>query len=297
MAEDLTPIRIEDEILAEGFVQVPVVVVFDPELSTGAKTTYGALLWYSWKFGGAPAQAVMAEHLGGGRRTIQRHLSDLEQAGYIETRMLGLGRPNEYVIKSLRDRQFPGAPKMAHLVRHKRRTQDASFGAPHRVVDSDLTTQTLSHKGNGEALAHAFFLAIGEAKPSKARREKAIKTVNGLRAEGFSEEAIQEAIRLAGERGARGPDLLPHLVGEAHSNVEARSRAEAEAGRRQALAGAARERREAEFRAELEAVDKLPKAKRKRLEAEARAALPEDLSDGMAAAIIPGWIAARVREG
>lgn len=112
--EQLSPIIIEDAVLAEGFVQVPVVVVFDRDLTAGAKTMYGALLWYAWKHGGAPSQEAMAEHLGGGRRTIQRHLSELEKAGYIETRMLGLGKPNEYILKTLSERRFSGAPLMAH---------------------------------------------------------------------------------------------------------------------------------------------------------------------------------------
>ena len=120
--------------------------------------------------------------------------------------------------------------------------------------------------------------------------------IHSLLSEGFSEEAIGEAIRLAGERGARGPDLLPHVVGEGHRNVEARSRAEAERAKRAEVDGVERERRETKFRQELQAVNALPKAKRAKLEAEARVALPEDLSDGMAAAIIPGWIAARLRE-
>jgi DNA-binding transcriptional MerR regulator len=238
----------------------------------------------------------MAEHLGGGRRTIQRHLSELEAAGYIETRMLGLGRPNEYIIKSLRDRQFAGAPKMAHLVRHERRTKSANSGAPLRVVDSDVDDNTLSHRGNGEALADAFFAAIGEAKPARARRERALGIVNDLTAEGFTEEAIREACRLAGERGARGPDLLPHLIGEAHERTEVRT---AQATRRRQIADEGEAQLsldEASLRATLAAVEALPAADRERLEAECRAALPVKVSEGMAAAVLPGMMAARLRE-
>ena len=77
--------------------------------------------------------------------------------------------------------------------------------------------------------------------------------------------------------------------------VEARSRAEAERAKRAQLDGAEQERREAEFRQELEAVDKLPKARRAKLEAEARAILPDGVSEGMAEALLPGMIAAAVR--
>ena len=113
MPDDLSPIVIEDQVLAEGFVQVPVVVVFDPDLTAGAKMMYGALLWYAWRFDGVPAQAVIAAQLGGGERTIRRHLADLEATGYIATERLGLGRPNQYVIKSLQNRAISDRPNLA----------------------------------------------------------------------------------------------------------------------------------------------------------------------------------------
>lgn len=125
-------IRIEDAALAGGFVQLPAVVVFDRALSAGAKITYGALLWYAWKFHRCPEQKVMAAHLGVSLRTIQGHVAELERTGYIEVIQLGLGRPNAYIIKTLQNRQnaLPGPldldpQKTAGLARNSLRNKDA----------------------------------------------------------------------------------------------------------------------------------------------------------------------------
>jgi DNA-binding MarR family transcriptional regulator len=98
-------IRIEDAALAGGFVQLPAVVVFDADLSSGAKITYGALLWYGWKYHHCPEQRVMAADIGVSLRTVQGHVAELERRGYIEVVQLGLGRPNAYIIKTLEGRE------------------------------------------------------------------------------------------------------------------------------------------------------------------------------------------------
>ena len=121
MPEDVGgEIIIEDAVLAGGFVQVPSAVVFDPDLSPGAKVSYGALLWYAWRNGRFPGQKAMARELGGGESTIRRHLAELEKAGYIEARVLGLGRPNQYVVRSLGKVPVPDRSKMSGLAAQKR---------------------------------------------------------------------------------------------------------------------------------------------------------------------------------
>lgn len=289
--DELSPILIEDKILKAGFVQVPVAVVFDPDLSTGAKTMYGALLWYAWQFGGAPAQSVMAKALGAGRATVQRHIYELEKQGYLETRVVGLGKPNEYVIKSLHNRQFPGAPEMMHPVHHKQRTKGTKNDASHRTT-SDRTTQTLSHSAD---LADAFFAAIGESRPSAKRRERACKIIDDLTAEGFDADAIREACRLAGERGAKGPDLLPHLVGEAAEIVARRGQARKRAEQVQEAAATA----DRQHQADTSAVDALSASERARYEQQAREALriPQDRDSAVVQGAVTGWIAARLRGG
>ncbi len=274
----------EEEWLTDGFVTLPKVVVFDTRISGGAKATYGAVCWYIWKHGKVPPQTELADELGGGVRTIKRHLAELEDAGYIERLQLGLGRPNEYIIKAL-----PRGPKMALQGGHKRHFKRAKSGPPSRVVESsEVTTENLSH-----TVSDAFFAAIGEQRPAKRRRERCVSTVNDLLAEGFSEDAIREACRLAGERGARGPELLPHLVGEAVARLEKRASSSA----RQRAVAAAAATPAVDVDADLAAVALLPVSERERLERECRERLPEDLSKAMAERVLPGMIAARLRSG
>jgi len=299
MAEDRDrggEIVIEDAALAGGFVQVPAGIFFDAGLKDGPVRVYGALLWWAWKDGRAPEQKAMGEQLGMGESTVRRHLADLEKAGYIAIQQLGLGRANRYIILSLQGRG-PDRSKLSGLAAQNWPVKAVKTERSHRVVDSDVTTQTLSHRGNGAALADAFFEAVGEAKPAKKRRERALEVVNSLTAEGFSDDAIREACRLAGERGARGPDLLPHVIGEAHERIATRT---VQAAQRQGIAAAAEEQLtldEASLRAELAAVEALPETQREHLEAECLAALPTTVSAAMAAAVLPGMMAARLRAG
>jgi hypothetical protein len=297
MAEDIGgEIVIEDAALAGGFVQVPAGIFFDADLKDGPVRVYGALLWWAWKQGRAPEQKVMGEQLGMGESTVRRHLADLEKAGYIAIQQLGLGRANRYTIRRLQG-QDADRSELSGLGAQKRAVRPLRTGRPPRVVGLDVTTQTLSHRGNGEALAGAFFEAVGESKPSKTRRARALEIINDLTAEGFTEAAIREACRLAGERGARGPDLLPHVIGEAHERVETRT---AQATRRRQIADVGAQQLaldEASLAAELAAVEALPAVERERLERECRAALPASVSEGFAAVVVPGMIAARLRQG
>ena len=101
--------RFEDTWLNEGFITMPVILLFDTLLSDGAKITYGVLCWHIWRHGKVPPQVELAEELGAGVRTIKRHLAELEENDYIERIQHGLGKPNSYIIKSLSSQ----VPKMA----------------------------------------------------------------------------------------------------------------------------------------------------------------------------------------
>ena len=101
---------------------------------------------------------------------------------------------------------------------------------------------------------------------------------------------------MAGERGARGPELLPHLIGEADALVSARA---AEREYREGLAQAAdRERAQAAQRdAEAQArLDRLEAGERARLEAEVREELgwTEGHDSAACRAAIQGIMAARL---
>lgn len=290
-------IIVEDTALAGGFVQVPAVVMFDRKLSAGAKVSYGALLWHSWKTGKFPGQKAFTEELGGGERTVRRHLAELEKAGYIAVEQLGLGRPNRYTIRSLQGHSIPDRPKVAGLGGQKRAVKAAKNGRSH-IQDSDSTTQTLSHTSES-ALTDLLFEALGERKPAGKKRERAAKIINDLLTEDFSEAAIKQAIRLAGERGARGPDLLPYVIGEAHELAEAHATEEHQEQQFRAMAEKERQAREKQYQDRLAAVEALPPAERARLEKEVRASLKVRVSEDMLSRLIPGMIASRLqsREG
>ena len=299
MAEDIGgEIVIEDAALASGFVQVPVGIFFDADLKDGPVRVYGALLWYAWKCGRAPEQGIMAMELGMGERTVRRHLADLEAAGYIGIEQIGLGRANRYTIRSLNaDR-----PKLAGQGGQRRTVKAASSGRSLRVVDSEVEQQkTLSHMPrNGEALAEAFFAAVGEPKPSSKRRERTLGIIHDLTTEGFSSEAIREACRLAGERGARGPDLLPYLVGEAHSILEAQAASRTKQAQLVAVAEHGQQEAGERHREGLALVEALTAEERAELEAQARVALgfdPERHNGPASQAVVVGWIISRLRAG
>lgn len=91
-------VRCENDLLARGFVQVPVLVLQDHDLSAGAKLTYGALLWYLWRGGDYPGQVAMSEEFGMGERSVRRYLAELEDRGYLRHERPGLGQVNTYQI-------------------------------------------------------------------------------------------------------------------------------------------------------------------------------------------------------
>ncbi len=119
--------------------------------------------------------------------------------------------------------------------------------------------------------------------------------IHNLLTEGFSREDVEEACRLARERGAKGPGLLAHVIGEAHELVVAQERAR-ERHAKVAQSETAHETTGAgDAEADLAAVARLSKRERERLERECREHLPPGLSDAMAERVLPGMIAARLR--
>jgi hypothetical protein len=122
-----------------------------------------------------------------------------------------------------------------------------------------------------------------------------VRIIDDLTAEGFDADAIREACKLAGERGARGPDLLPYLAGEAAEIVARRGQARKRAEKLQEAAATA----DQGHRPDTSAVEALSASERARYEQQAREALripPERDSDVVRGAV-EGWIAARLESG
>ena len=228
---------------------------------------------------------------GCGIATVRRVVKRLENLGLITVRrdqtQAGDADVNYYSVRLIDQ----GVVSPGH---HRSVAATPGGGVARTPLKKEVQETRCSLSNNGH-LSDAFFSAIAESKPSKKRRERALVIINDLTAEGFSEEVIHQAIRLAAERGARGPDLLPHVVGEAHATLEAREAEAAQRAERIAAHEEERERLEAEFQEELAAVEALPRQERDRLEAQCRTNLPPDISEKMLANVLPGMIAAKLR--
>lgn len=211
MTDDRSEIIVEDAALAGGFVQVPAVAMFDPALSPGAKVSYGVLLWYAWKRGEFPGQAVMAADLGAGERTVRRHLAELEEAGYIAVEQLGLGRPNRYVIKTLQGRQIPDRPKMAGLGGQNRPVKAAKNGRSLHL-NSDLDLQD-----SNEDESFSFFGQVGERWGRTERDARALAKSMAKyprQAVEWAEELLTPRLSEIDNPAAWLNAVVPRLVGE-----------------------------------------------------------------------------------
>ena len=88
-----------DPVTAQGFTQVPNVVLENADLSLGAKLCYALLLRYAWqKERCFPGQQTLAEGLGTCRRSVIAFLKELEASGYVEKVRRGLGKTNVYIL-------------------------------------------------------------------------------------------------------------------------------------------------------------------------------------------------------
>jgi hypothetical protein len=95
-------IEVEDGLLSAGFVQLPILLARDPNLSAGAKLVYVALLWYHWRGQDYPGQQQLAEDFGFSERSARTYLHELEGEGYLESQRPGRGEPNTLILRTLR---------------------------------------------------------------------------------------------------------------------------------------------------------------------------------------------------
>ncbi len=79
-------------------------------------------------------------------------------------------------------------------------------------------------------LARDFLASIGYPRPSQAKRERTIHILTQLNTEdGYSLDELQTACQIAVAVGARGPELIPHVIGQdAEAGVEVGERIAAE---------------------------------------------------------------------
>ena len=90
-----------DPVSAGGFTQVPNHILRAKKLSAGAKLTYAMLLSYAWQNDFCfPGQEQLAEDMGAGKRSVVRHIDELDRYGIITVKRQGLGKPNIYTLHS-----------------------------------------------------------------------------------------------------------------------------------------------------------------------------------------------------
>ena len=195
-AEEWGPGRFEDDWLGEGFVQIPRVVLFNATITAGAKALYGILCWYIWSEKRVPPQAQLARDLGGVVRTVSRHLAELEETGYIERVRRGLGRPNEYIVKSLARRRT----KMSSLDRHRSPIRvDTKVESPLIGLDSpSKTRKPVDPEANRKMSRQA--LAAAELAKGKTPEEVVAALARVKTPQAEAERIVAEA-QAMGERG------------------------------------------------------------------------------------------------
>lgn len=99
-AQDL--VIVEDELLREGFTQLPNVVLRMRGLSPGAKLVYAALLSYAWQTGSCfPGQSKIAEDLDISERSVRKYIRELKEQGLVQVIRRGFGRTNIYFLPRL----------------------------------------------------------------------------------------------------------------------------------------------------------------------------------------------------
>ena len=103
-------IVVEDDLLKQGFTQVPNALLRWPGVTHGAKLTYALLLSYAWQVGSCfPGQEQLAHDLSVERKAVIRYLKELKDKQLIRVERRGMGKTNVYYLPKLSD-----VPKMGH---------------------------------------------------------------------------------------------------------------------------------------------------------------------------------------
>jgi hypothetical protein len=169
-------IIVADQLLSEGFVQVPRGLLTDERLSSGARLAFGQLLWYAWCSGEYPGHAQMARDFASTERSVKRWMKELEEAGYVTAIRRGLGQTNEYRVYPLGDKNV---------------TSRGTQTSPQEGHDRPLIKrQEFENKSLDEDDPVSFFQLIGERYGKGKRDQKALSTALSK----YSTETVRWAI-------------------------------------------------------------------------------------------------------
>lgn len=89
-----------DPVAAQGFTQVPNLVLKDPDLGAGVKLVYSLLLSYAWHNNSCfPGQQRMSEDCGMSQGWVSLQMKELEEKGFLTIQRRGQGKTNIYTLK------------------------------------------------------------------------------------------------------------------------------------------------------------------------------------------------------
>ncbi len=88
-----------DPLAAQGFTQVPNLILRNSELTEGAKLVYALLLSYAWHNDSCfPGQDRLAADCGKTQSWVSKRMVELEQNSFLEIQRRGQGKTNIYVL-------------------------------------------------------------------------------------------------------------------------------------------------------------------------------------------------------
>ena len=89
-----------DPVAAQGFTQVPNLVLKNSGLSAGAKLAYALLLSYAWHNDSCfPGQQRMSEDCGMSQGWVSLQMKELEEKGFLIIQRRGQGKTNVYTLR------------------------------------------------------------------------------------------------------------------------------------------------------------------------------------------------------
>ena len=88
-----------DPVAAQGFTQVPNLILKSGVISAGAKLIYSLLLSYYWNNNKVfPGQGRLSKECGKSQGWVSQQAAELEKKGFLEIQRRGQGRTNIYIL-------------------------------------------------------------------------------------------------------------------------------------------------------------------------------------------------------
>ena len=209
-------ITIEDSTLRKGFTRIPNGVLRREGLSPGAKLAYMGLLSYAWQEGSCfPGQALLAEDLGIGQRTVVRYLKELQAVGLLIVKRRGLGKTNLYILpKDELDGEVQAGSEEHKPRARSPRAGSANLARQEVPEDADLEVPDWQREEDAEEedtdLSKSRKVAPRKDRPRARQQEPSTSSISGASAESAKRqfEQVGDALksRIPSRSSASGED-------------------------------------------------------------------------------------------